>query len=302
MDEMIVTAAYLRIRVPTKSLKKMTPFEAYHKMKPNVSHLREIGSRAFVLILNKHNPKIFQCSEECVLVGYSKDSKSYWLYHRPSHQIIESFHVVFIESKDDWDKPFRPGITQGLDDDADVPSQNIPPVAPTASAVPHVIPAPVSVVPVAPPAPATSRKSSRIPAPSTRLAEATGFSKISAVQQATTESRMSKARLDADRAQRKRTRTVSNDPTLPQTRTRTQMTSNRPTGIPTPTPPLPALSTPFDANLTSKTELAHILEALASDGFDWGLTSDDDFDAKYPDDPPMLEEALTSEDASKWLA
>src|SRR5882762_3940033 len=304
MDEMIVTAAYLRIRVPTKSLKKMTPFEAYHKMKPNVSHLREIGSRAFVLILNKHNPKIFQCSEECVLVGYSKDSKSYWLYHRPSHQIIESFHVVFIESKDDWDKPFRPGVTQGLDDDADVPSQNIPPVAPTASAVPHVIPAPVSVVPVAPPAPATSRKSSRIPAPSTRLAEATGFSKISAVQQATTESRMSKAHLDADRAQRKRTRTVSNDPTLPQahTRTRTRTTSNRPTGIPTPTPPLPASSTPFDANLTSETELAHILEALANDGFDWGLASDDDFDAKYPDDPATLEEALASEDAPKWLA
>src|ERR1700676_4493919 len=267
-DEMIVTTAYLRIRVPTKSLKKMTPFEAYHKMKPNVSHLREIGSRAFVLILNKHNPKIFQRLEECVLVGYSKDSKSYRLYHWPSHRIIESFHVVFIESKDDCNKPFRPGVTQSLDDDTDVPSQNVPPVVPTTSAVPHVIPAPVSVVPVAPLAPTTSRKSSRIPAPSTRLAEATGFSKISAVQRATTEARISKARLDADRAQRKRTRTVSNDPTLPQTRTRTRTTSNKPTSIPTPSPPLPASPTPFDANLTSETELAHILETLANDGFD----------------------------------
>jgi len=115
---------------------------------------------------------------------------------------------------------------------------------------------------------------------------------------------MSKAHLDANHAQRKRTCTVSNDPTLPQahTCTCTQTTSNRPTCIPTTTPPLPASSTPFDVNLMSETELAHILEALANDGFDWGLASDDDFDAEYLDDPATLEEALASEDAPKWLA
>jgi len=52
----------------------------------------------------------------------------------------------------------------------------------------------------------------------------------------------------------------------------------------------------------SEAKLAHILEALATDGFELGLTSDDNFDAEYPDDPAMLEEALTSEDAPKWLA
>jgi hypothetical protein len=184
---MIVTAAYLRIRVPTKSLRKMTPFKAYYKIKPSVSHLCEIGSWAFVLILNKHNPKVFQHSEECVLVGYSKDSKSYRLYHQPSHRVIESFHVVFIESKDDCDKPFRPGVTQGLDDDmVDVPSTAIPSVAPAhppaPAVLPDIIPTPASTTPTAPPAVATSRKSSRIPTPSTRLAEATGFSKIDAIQ------------------------------------------------------------------------------------------------------------------------
>ena len=215
---MIVTAAYLRIHMPTKSLKKMMPFEAYHKTKPSVSHLHEIGSRAFVLILNKHNPKVFQRSEECVLVGYSKDSKSYRLYHWPSHRIIESFHVVFIESKDDCDKPFRPGVTQGLDDEADTLLQTTPSNTPATPTIPpHVVPAPIpaSAAPTASPTLITGRKSSRIPAPSTRLAEATGFNKIGAVQRATSEARMSKARLDADRAQRKYTRTVSNDPTLP---------------------------------------------------------------------------------------
>jgi hypothetical protein len=52
----------------------------------------------------------------------------------------------------------------------------------------------------------------------------------------------------------------------------------------------------------SEAELAHILEALANDGFEWGLATDDDFDAEYPDDPATREEALASEDAPKWLA
>jgi Reverse transcriptase (RNA-dependent DNA polymerase) len=258
-----------------------------------------------VLILNKHNPKVFQRLEECILVGYSKDSKSYRLYHRPSHRIIESFHVVFIESKDDCDKPFRPGVTQGLDDDTDTPSQTTPSNTPaTPTILLHVVPVPIPVSAAPTPSPTliTGRKSSRIPAPSTCLAEATGFNKIGAVQRATSEARMSKARLDADCAQRKRTHTVSNDPTLPRPRTRTQTTSNNPTNVATPTPSDPPASTPLDTNSMLETELAHILEALANDGFEWGLTSDDDFDAEYPDDPATLEEALASEDAPKWLA
>ena len=33
--------------------------------------------------------------------------------------MIESYHVAFIESKDECDVPLRPGITQGLDDEPD---------------------------------------------------------------------------------------------------------------------------------------------------------------------------------------
>jgi hypothetical protein len=114
-----------------KALTRITPFEAYYKAKPNLSHLREIGSRAFVLILNKHNPKVFQCLEECILIGYSKDSKSYRCYHKPSHRVTESFHVTFIEFKDDCDKPFRPGVMQGLDnDEPSNPAPNLLPIPP----------------------------------------------------------------------------------------------------------------------------------------------------------------------------
>src|SRR5882762_5800446 len=65
------------MRVPTKSLNNKTPYEAYHGHKPELANLQEISSHTVVLILNKHNPKVFQCSKECVLIRYGKDSKSY---------------------------------------------------------------------------------------------------------------------------------------------------------------------------------------------------------------------------------
>jgi GAG-pre-integrase domain/Integrase core domain len=42
-DEFIVTANYLRMRAATKTLNNITPYEAYFKHKPDISHLREIG-------------------------------------------------------------------------------------------------------------------------------------------------------------------------------------------------------------------------------------------------------------------
>jgi len=43
-DEFILTANYLHMRVPTKSLNNKTPYEAYYRHKPDLTHLREIGS------------------------------------------------------------------------------------------------------------------------------------------------------------------------------------------------------------------------------------------------------------------
>ena len=94
-DEFAMTAGYLSARTPTCTLGK-TPFEIWHGRKPDLSHLREIGSCAFALIL-KHNPKIYERSFECVLVGYSLHSKAYCLYHPSTNRLFESFHVKFIE-------------------------------------------------------------------------------------------------------------------------------------------------------------------------------------------------------------
>jgi hypothetical protein len=124
-DEFILTANYLCMHVP---LNDKTPYEAYYCHKPNLTHLWEISSQAFVLTPNKHKPKVFQHSEECVLIVYGKDLKSYWCYHRTTHKVVESFHVVFIESKDDCKAPFQPGVIQELNDEST--QQPEPPLTP----------------------------------------------------------------------------------------------------------------------------------------------------------------------------
>ncbi|KAF9226590.1 hypothetical protein BS17DRAFT_864906, partial [Gyrodon lividus] len=47
----------------------------WHSLKLDLRHLCKIRSCAFVLIQHKHNPKVYACSLECILIGYSLDSK-----------------------------------------------------------------------------------------------------------------------------------------------------------------------------------------------------------------------------------
>jgi hypothetical protein len=69
-DEFCVTAAYLHARTPSRALGGKTPHEGFEKVKPHPGHPREIGRRAFIPI-EAHNPKVFACSIECVLIGYT---------------------------------------------------------------------------------------------------------------------------------------------------------------------------------------------------------------------------------------
>ena len=132
-DEFALTAGYLSVCTPTRTLGK-TPYEVWHGKKPDLSHLCDIGSRAFALILT-HNPKIYERSFECILVGYSPHSKVYQLCHHSTHRLFESFHVKFIERKDDIPCPLYPGHVIDLP-----PSDSIPPVPsnPSSSSAPPV--------------------------------------------------------------------------------------------------------------------------------------------------------------------
>jgi hypothetical protein len=145
-----------------------------------------------------------------------------------THKVFESFHVIFIESKDVREAPFRPGVVQGLNNEPAQPPE--PPLAPkdTATITPNpnggvlttstvttdpVPPTPLMSPPATQPVPSVHvRRSSHIHAPSSRSAEASGASKLSAVQKATLESIASKAHIDLE-CKGCRSRTSTNKPT-----------------------------------------------------------------------------------------
>jgi len=128
-DEFWVTASYLHARTSTRLLNHKTPFELFYLKKPDISHLREIGCKAFALILNKHNPKIFERSLECLLIGYSLNSKAYKCYHQPTRRIIETYHVKFVESHETETVPSK--LTVIPENTSDAPAETHPqPVPP----------------------------------------------------------------------------------------------------------------------------------------------------------------------------
>lgn len=136
-DEFVVTSCYLSNRVSVKSQQGLTPFECWSGHKPNVSHLREIGCRAFVLI-QSHNPKVNARSVECVLIGYSANSKAYRCYHHPTNKVFVSFHVSFIESHETVPHPFH--VTADPSNTDDTAPATPPPLPPAPAAPSDVTP------------------------------------------------------------------------------------------------------------------------------------------------------------------
>jgi Reverse transcriptase (RNA-dependent DNA polymerase) len=106
-DEFCATAAYLTNLTATSSLNGKTPFEFWHGRRPSLSHLQEIGCRAFALIHDQ--PKVFRRSLPCTLIGYAPHSKAYRLWDRSANKIFNSFHVSFIEHLDSTSFPLSPG-------------------------------------------------------------------------------------------------------------------------------------------------------------------------------------------------
>ncbi len=125
-DYFVETAGYVAQRQPTTYQNKMTPYEAWYGIKPDLSHLREVGCKAFVLIQNKHNPKIYDRSLECQLIGYSNNSKAYICYNQQTHRIVTSYHVQFIESHQTQATPLQPGRIVNAESDNEDDDNKMP--------------------------------------------------------------------------------------------------------------------------------------------------------------------------------
>jgi len=96
--EALSTAVYLRNRSPTKGLQGITPFEAWHGVKPDVSSLRIFGCCAYAHIPKVERNKLDPKTRKCVLLGYGEQRKGYRLYDPSCDRVFYSRDVVFNET------------------------------------------------------------------------------------------------------------------------------------------------------------------------------------------------------------
>ena len=68
--EALATAVYLRNRSLTKSLKNLTPFEAWTGRKPSVNHLKVFSCIAYAHIAKEEIKKLDVKAKKCILLGY----------------------------------------------------------------------------------------------------------------------------------------------------------------------------------------------------------------------------------------
>ena len=116
-DEFCTTSAYLTNFTASLSLNGKTPYELWFGHMPSLSHLCEISCRAFALI-QTHNPKIFQRSTPCILIGYAPHAKAYRLWDTTTGKIFNSYHVSFIEHLQSQPTDLLPGMMINLNPDA----------------------------------------------------------------------------------------------------------------------------------------------------------------------------------------
>jgi hypothetical protein len=104
--EAVSTAVYLPNRAPTKSVKGMTPYEAWHGRKPSVHHLRTFGCTAHVKKTGPGQTKLADRSKQMVMIGYETGSKAYHLYDPETRKLVVARDVVFEEDRPwDWSLP-----------------------------------------------------------------------------------------------------------------------------------------------------------------------------------------------------
>ena len=123
-DEFYATATYLTTLTASSSIGGRTPFELWFGHPPSLSHLREIGCRAFALI-STHNPKILQRSVPCILIGYAPHAKAYRLWNPSSHRIFNTFHITFVEHLDSQPSDLLPGTLLNVGDHSLPPSWDV---------------------------------------------------------------------------------------------------------------------------------------------------------------------------------
>jgi hypothetical protein len=94
-------ANYLRNRSPNASLGGKTPYEAFYNAKPDVSHLRIIGSLVYTHIPKEKRLKHESHTNLGIFVGYTDTDRLIKIYD-PLKRTIKSYRDVVIDETLRW--------------------------------------------------------------------------------------------------------------------------------------------------------------------------------------------------------
>jgi hypothetical protein len=96
--EAVMAAVHVLNRTGTRTLATTTPFEAWYKQKPSVSHLRVFGTDAYIHVPKELCKKWEPKSRKGLFMGYSDSSKAYRIWDVAARKIAESRDILFNES------------------------------------------------------------------------------------------------------------------------------------------------------------------------------------------------------------
>ena len=160
--EAALCAAYLFNRSESRALSPgITPYEALHGSKPDLSHLRVFGARCFARIPAELQVKLGPRSREAIFMGYPPGVKAWRCRDKESGTFFNSRDVIF-------DKSFstHPFPTDDSDDD-DSPAAPVvlpPPSLVVPPPLPSAVPPSTAVGNGVPAVPVTRRSSRARPA------------------------------------------------------------------------------------------------------------------------------------------
>src|SRR5277367_6176897 len=92
------TVVYLKNRSPTIAV-ATTPYELWHGIRPNLSHLKIIGSTAYIHVPKEKRTKLDTHSHKGIMISYGGGTNQYKVWDLTRKDIVVSRDVVFIEGK-----------------------------------------------------------------------------------------------------------------------------------------------------------------------------------------------------------
>ena len=95
-DYVLETACMILNKVSSKSIKK-TPYEIWTGRKPILSYFRVWGCLAYVK--RSQTDKLDPRSDKCYFIGYLKETRGYYFYHRTKQKVFIGLNTTFLEKE-----------------------------------------------------------------------------------------------------------------------------------------------------------------------------------------------------------